>query len=241
VLLLSSRSPLGQPDSNGLQHLKAAVDFIAEDRYQGVFVPFQNEPGEPVSIYLATRLLEADSWQDRFSSFDGGRLGSMREGHFVYEDTPENPPLASFLKKRDGYRKAPLALPETAPSVMKLHPYPGLDYSRLNLEGVQAVFHGTYHSGTLCTEGEDENGCRFVERAAQAGIPVYFGPVKSGRMQYQSVEGFLQAGAIPVSDCSEIAAYVKLLIGCSLKKRGQQLEQFMQETLYFERMEKSAM
>lgn len=122
--------------------------------------------------------------------------------------------------------------------MLKLHPYPGLQYDAIQLKGVKAVFHGVYHSGTVCMEGEAENAGLFVKRAAREGIPVYFGPVKRQESQYTTVEQMCLAGGIPVFDCSEIAAYVKLLIGCGLEKQGKALEAFMESGIYFERIER---
>lgn len=99
ILLVSSNYALGEPGSNGQANFEAAVDFIREGRYSGVFVPFQNKEGGPVSVFLASRLLEADSYKDRFYSYDGGQLGRMEAGRFVYEERKGNPPLEAFLKK----------------------------------------------------------------------------------------------------------------------------------------------
>lgn len=242
VLLVSSNYALGEPESNGQANFEAAVDFIREGRYAGVFVPFQNKEKEPVSVFLATRLLEADSYEDCFFSYDGGRLGRIEEGCFVYEERKANPPLEAFLKKKDraaaGNWEPEMEDVRSFPQVLKLHPYPGLQYDAIKLEGVKAVFHGAYHSGTVCMEGEAESAGLFVKRAAREGIPVYFGPVKKQENQYTSVEELLSAGGIPVYDCSEIAAYVKLLIGCGLGKQGKALEEFMKNRIYFEQVER---
>lgn len=249
VLLVSSNYPLSDEKSNGPANFEAAVDFIREGRYKGVFVPYQNEKEESVSVFLATRLLEADGYEDRFTSFDGGRLGRIKRGRFVYEDRVENPPLSAFLRKSeqpDGFSPAGeslivegLPIAEDFPNVIKLRPYPGFVYETVKLsEGTKAVFHGTYHSGTLCVEGEGLDASLFVKNAMQAGIPVYFGPVKKKKTQYVSANTLLEAGGIPVYDCSEAAAYVKLLIGCGLQMQGDRLEAFMRETIYFEQIER---
>lgn len=240
MLLASSNYALGQRGSNGLVNFEAAVDFIREGRYAGVFVPFQNGEKEAVSIFLATRLLEADGYEDRFLSYDGGRLGRMERGRFVFEERKENPPIEAFLK--DGKRTQTEWMEDVSCflNVVKLQPYPGLNYEAIELEkGTGAVFHGTYHSGTVCMEGEKESAGLFVKKAKKAGIPVYFGPVKDKKEQYISAHDFMEAGGIPVYDCCEIAAYVKLLIGCGLGKQGLDLKAFMKETIYFEKIERT--
>ena len=238
ILLVSSNYALGEQGSNGQNNFEAAVDFIREDRYAGVFVPFQNEENEPISIFLATRLLEADGYSDRFTSYDGGRLGRMEQGHFVYEEQDTNPPIDAFLKGADRLRETELKDIVGFPQVLKLRPYPGLSYDTIKIdESIDAVFHGTYHSGTVCIEGEKQNAGLFVKRAAELGIPVFFGPVKKQEKQYTSTQEFLLSGGFPVYDCSDIAAYVKLLIGCGLKKQGEELITFMKDNIYFEQIE----
>lgn len=238
MLLVSSNYALGEQGSNGQANFEAAVDFIREDRYAGVFVPFRNEEHEPVSIFLATRLLEADSYSDRFMSYDGGRLGRMEQGHFIFEEQNANPPIDAFLKGTNSLQRAEMEDIFSFPQVLKLHPYPGLSYDTIKINAsISAVFHGTYHSGTVCMEGENENAGLFVKRAAKLGIPVFFGPVKRQEKQYTSTREFLLSGGFPVYDCSDIAAYVKLLIGCGLKKQGEELTAFMRDNIYFEQIE----
>lgn len=238
MLLVSSNYALGEPGSNGQANFEAAVDFIREDRYAGVFVPFQNEEHEPVSIFLATRLLEADGYSDRFVSYDGGRLGYMDQGHFIFEERNANPSLNAFLKDANRLQGEETEDVLSFSHVLKLRPYPGLSYDTIKLcASIGAIFHGTYHSGTVCMEGEKENAGLFLKNAAKMGLPVFFGPVKKQEKQYTSTQEFLLAGGIPVYDCSEIAAYVKLLIGCGLKKKGEELAAFMQDTIYFEQVE----
>lgn len=238
ILLVSSNYALGEPGSNGQANFEAAVNFIREGRYAGVFVPFRNEEHEPVSIFLATRLLEADGYSDRFVSYDGGRLGYMEKDHFVFEEQDANPPIDAFLKDTDRLQRADMEDIVSFPQVLKLRPYPGLSYDSIKIDvSIGAVFHGTYHSGTVCMVGEKENAGRFVENATKQMIPVFFGPVKKQEKQYTSTQEFLLAGGIPVYDCSEIAAYVKLLIGCGLKKQGEELTAFMKDNIYFELIE----
>lgn len=243
VILVSSNYPLEEAGSNGQANFEGAVDFIREMRYAGVFVLYQNEVKEPVSVFLATRLLEADSYEDRFCSFDGGRLGRMEGGRFIYEERKTNPPLKMFLRNTDrgvdGRGTEWMDDIQGFSRVLKLHPYPGLEYDRIRLEKeMGAVFHGVYHSGTICMEGIEKNASLFVRRAEGEGISVYFGPVKKQEKQYKTVQEFILAGGIPVYDCSEIAAYVKLLIGCGLGKRGEELETFMSRIIYFEQIER---
>lgn len=241
LLLVSSNYALGEPGSNGQANFEAAVDFICEGRYAGVFVPFKNQ--EEMSLFLATRLLEADSYGDEFSSYDKGRLGRIEDGRFVYENRKTNPPLEAFLKREGSQagrgREGLKAEMQDISRVLKLHPYPGFRYDSIQLnQEIKAVFHGVYHSGTVCAEGGEENAELFVKRAEKKGIPVYFGPIKKQENQYISTKKMILAGGIPIYDCSEIAAYVKLVIGCSQGKQGEELKEFMQSDIYFEQVKR---
>ncbi len=235
MLLVSSNYALGEPGSNGFANFEAAVDFIREDKYAGVFVIYKNE-GVP-QVFLPTRLMEAEAYGDTFPAYGGCSLGKVENGRFYYEERKENPPLEHFLKsgkeRRASWTKEKLTFQN---KVLKIQPYPGLDYEMICLkEEIKAVFQGAYHSGTLCIEGEAQDARTFYKRCRKRGIIFYFGPVKKSKNQYTTVRRMLEEGALPLYHCSEIAAYVKLQIACNQKAMS--IEDFMKQNLYFERIE----
>lgn len=236
MLLVSSNYAPEEPESNALANFEAAMDFIWEDQYAGVFVIYKNKE-EPL-VFLPTRLEEADAYKDRFTVYGYSPLGSMVKGHFCYENRKENPPLEAFLKEKE--RERPLwTMVELMfeNRVLKVQPYPGLDYETLCLkEDTAAVFHGAYHSGTVCTKGTGYDVRVFIKQCEKRGIPFFFGPVKKSEKQYATVYETLEAGAHPVYDCSAIAAYMKLQLACNQKEMS--VFDFMEQNLYYERIER---
>lgn len=240
LLLVSSNYALGEKGSNGYENFKAAVDFIREGKYAGVFVPYKNSGCEEVSVFLPTRLQEADCFFDDFSSYDGGRLGYVKDGHFVFEDNAYNPEASHFLiekiEKKEAFTWETLMDVDSA-SVMKLSPYPGFAYDTVQIpEHVQAIYHGVYHSGTTCVEGEKEDIKGFIARAKQRNVEFFFGPLKQKDSQYATVVPVCEAGGIPVYDCVDIAIYAKLVFLCSIGTKNK--KEAMSRSIYHEILER---
>ena len=77
-----------------------------------------------------------------------------------------------------------------------IKPYPGLDYSRFNLDNVDAVLHDLYHSGTACASlqwGENYSLVEFIKRCEKQGIAVYLAPAIKSADAYQSTQALNRA------------------------------------------------
>lgn len=229
MVLIGSNYPLADKRSNGKANFFAAVRFIREDKWKGVYVIFQNKKGQDL-VYLPTRLLEADSYEDEFSSFGGVELGEVTKEGFVYKDDFINPPMESLLME-----KKPAVLPpeKFENNISMISPYPGMDYSTFSFENKPAaVLHGLYHSATACTKGEQYSLLTFIKKCKEKGIPVYVFSVKPDEKQYETGSALLEAGAIPLYNISGIAAYMKLQLAYNQKEIDS--EECMKGTWYFE-------
>jgi L-asparaginase len=99
--------------------------------------------------------------------------------------------------------------------ILMIKPYPGLDYSRFNLDNVDAVLHDLYHSGTACASqqwGENYSLVEFIKRCKKLGITVYLAPTIKSADAYQSTQALIEQGAKIIWNMSIEAAYVKLLL-----------------------------
>ena len=209
VCLLSSRQMLGQPGSNGEANFAAAVAWIKERHLGGVYVPYENTNGK-LYMHLGEELFGCDAQDDFYSMTMGQGMPA---------------PWKRILFPN------PLTIKN---NVMLIAPYVGLDYSALRLDGKRAVLHGTYHSGTACTKGDNNNLLVFLERAKEAGVLVFLemGHEKQGMMDgdiYESTRALLDAGAIPVYDKTTEMGYMKLLTACALYETDEEIRQFMEE------------
>lgn len=229
IVLIASNYALEDARSNGLANFYNAVCFIREKKANGVFVIFQNNRKENI-VYLATRLKEADTYLDQFSSYGGVDFGKVKDGHFertVHEQNPSleevNLPKKKPMIKNYAFEK----------SIVLIHPYPGLDYSRILLDDhVGAVLHCTYHSSTVCEGVGKYSTIEFVNRCKKQGIEVYASSFKHTQNLYATSAELLRAGAIPLMNISTEAAYAKLIL--AYNQQGMDVKKFMDENIYFE-------
>ena len=69
------------PKSNAVQNIRAAV-VLTDIIKKGIFTVYKNPQDSACSIFIPTRLREADRFADRFSSADGSPLGYVENDIF---------------------------------------------------------------------------------------------------------------------------------------------------------------
>jgi len=114
--------------------------------------------------------------------------------------------------------------------ILMIKPYPGLDYSRFNLNDVDAVMHDLYHSGTACASpqwGENYSLVEFIKRCENQGITVYLAPAIKSTDAYQSTQALIEQGAEVIWNMSIEAAYVKLLLAYGNFDDKQEIRDFI--------------
>ncbi len=218
MLLVSSHQPLTQPHANGLANFICAVEFIKKIKQAGVYVTYQN-PGQPMLIHLATRLMTCLPLSSDFISARQQAYMHYDNGNFT-ELTNKNSPHS-----RDFRLKA-----EFSHAVTLIKPYPGLDYRTINLDTVQIVLHDLYHSGTACTSstfGKHYQLTEFVQLCQTQHIPVYLAPAYQSEACYQTTLDLQHAGAEILWDMSIEAAYAKLLLAYGNFYDRQSILQFL--------------
>lgn len=230
IVLIASNYELQDARSNGIPNFYNAVCFIREQAAKGVFVLFQNDREENI-VYLATRIMEADTYLDQFSSYGKVDFGRMIDGHFVRTEHEQNPTMEevncekeNLVKINNGFKK----------SVLMIHPYPGLDYSRILIdENVGAVLHCLYHSATACSSVGNYSAVDFIRQCKDKGIETYVSSFKqSVNDLYATSIDILDAGAIPLINISTEAAFTKLMV--AYNQQTMKPEDFMKENIYYE-------
>lgn len=229
IVLIASNYALEDARSNGLANFYNAVCFIREKKVKGVFVIYQNDRKENI-VYLATRLKEADTYLDQFSSYGGVDFGRVIDGHFEKTVHGQNPALEELNAFRE---KIIVRNPTFENSILFIRPYPGLDYSSILLkDDIKAVLHCTYHSATIC-EGEGKySALEFVNRCKARGIEVYACSFKSTEDLYATSAKFLRDGVIPLLNISTEAAYAKLSL--AYNQQVMDAKRFMDANIYYE-------
>ncbi|QWF71192.1 asparaginase [Methylomonas paludis] len=203
LLLVSSDLPLADVNANGLSNFQAAVAFIRQFSLSGVYVPYKNF-GQTLRIYRATRLLSCLPLSGDFSGVQSKSFMTYTDGRFHSQELAERPNVK------------PIALQANfAARILLIKPYPGLDYRHFNLEGVDAVLHDLYHSGTACTvsgSGDFNNLLEFSQICRQRDIKVYLAPAIKTEQSYRSTQALLAAGLHIIWNTTLEVAYVKLLL-----------------------------
>jgi len=202
MLLVSSDYPLNHPKANGLENFICAIEFIRQINQAGVFVPYRNQQ-QIMQVHQGARLACSLQLSGDFFSVQGKSYLHFANRQFS--------PLTSSAQASP---RLPLKAVFSERIVM-IKPYPGLDYTRFNLDGVDAVVHDLYHSGTACASrqwGENYSLLEFIKRCGQHDISVYLAPAIKSADAYQSTQALIEQGAEMIWNMSIEAAYVKLLL-----------------------------
>lgn len=229
IMLVCANKPLDQPRSNGLANFSTALSFISHKGWPGIFVPYKNTDGR-MNLHLGTRIMEADSLSDNFTSFGDGMLNIDTQ---LSQNNPHNRENAfSHLLTR---RKLSVHWPE-APcfeqKVLALKTYPGLDYAAISTKGVTAILHHLYHGSTANVEGPGSCALsNFIERNPETDH--YLLSFKPGNPDlYATSYKLLEAGGIPLRSISFEAALTKLYFAYGQNKIKPQ--DYMFSPLFFE-------
>ena len=228
VLMVSSNLPLENPDANGIPNLIAAVDFIVQAKAVGVFVAYQN-PGEILEIHQATRLSSCLPLSGDFMSIQSKSFMRYEAGRFeqLYPLTT----TAQLKVKADFSAR-----------ILLVRPYPGLNYQNFNLENIDLVLHDLYHSGTACTRdayGDFYNLSCFIHNCQQLDLPVYLCPSLYSDSAYSSTRELLASGAEMIWNTTLETTYAKLLLAFGNFRNRQEREQFLQNNIAGEHVNKT--
>ena len=108
-------------------------------------------------------------------------------------------------------------------NVLIIHPYTGLDYSRFDISCVTAVVHGTYHSGTVCTD----KLILFAKHLSELDIPLFLAPSEKTPDQYASVFELESGSTVYLVNESTESVYGKILSGICFGLEGDKLVKFV--------------
>lgn len=232
MLLVSSNYPLEHPQANGLQNFCCAVEFIRQQIQWGVFVPYTN-PGQITQVHIGTRLASSLQLSGDFISVQSKSYLKFQNGEFSY--------VGARSKAIDLAHVTHFNLkPDFSKRILLIKPYPGLDYAEFNLNGVDAVLHDLYHSGTACTAtdwGENHNLVTFIQRCQNSGILCYLAPALKTPAAYAGTAELIKLGVKILWNMSLEAAYVKLILAYGNFEQPAMIDEFMRLDLALEHVE----
>lgn len=208
IVLVAANYPLTDARSNGIDNFRSAVLLIKSKLAAGVFTAFGSS--ERASVYLATRITEADPYKDEFTAFGGQEFAYRKGESLVINNSSIMPALEQLNKQRKPLLKNKITF---CKNVLFIRPYPNLDYSMIDISKRPcAVLHYLYHSATACTEGENTSCIEFIRRCYDNGIPVYMASFKKTNSEYATTREMERLGIKKLYNISAESAYMKLCI-----------------------------
>ena len=222
LILVSGHKPPNEEGTNANDNFGVAVRLITDGIAPNVYAVYKNTDGK-MWIHLGATIMQCPSFSDDFENASVNKK--------ILADSKD-----LFEKCRD-YSKRRMKTdfkPLNSKKVLNIMPHTGLDYKNISLENVGAVVHGTYHSGTVCVqrnENDEIYGSNsilwFADKCKEENIPVFIAPSKLSKEQYSSVYDAVEnGGLIPLYMTLE-SAYRKAVLGVMNGLFGDRLIEFM--------------
>ena len=97
--------------------------------------------------------------------------------------------------------------------IIQVMPYPDLDYSRIDVKGLDSVLHRTYHAGSVCAVGESDRCIdTLIDKCKNENVSLYICGLKKGKAKYYSMSATLSKGVKVLYDMAPACAYMKLML-----------------------------
>lgn len=228
VVLVSSLYPLGDPRSNGVDNFAGAVAFIEKTALCGVYVSFKNE-NEPIKIHLASRLTYCDQLNGSYHSVLGEYFALTDGREVSVMTTPHNPTPEEIRKNKN--TPVPALLCD---EIMLITAHSLLNFALYDFDRVKpkAVIVELYHSGTVCTRGDNLNFLKFAAYCKERGVRVILAPVNSSANVYASMNN-LPDEVVVCRDMSFEMCLAKVMgaLGAGLAP-----EAYLEDNLFFEKL-----
>lgn len=213
IVITAADYVLTSPNSNGTENFKASIDFIIDfvngfHNNSGVFTVWKNK-GESAKVHISTRLNEADSYLDSFTSWGGAEFGIVKGSHFIRTDNSINPECTVPCEKTSFLKERYLTFNS---GILLLNSYVGFDFDSVNIFGKSAVLLKLYHSATFCNDGTETSFLRFADRCINNGTDVFVFSEKKTDYKYKSVENMEVTKIEPLYNINTTSAYCKLLL-----------------------------
>lgn len=207
LVFVSALYPLDDKRSQGLNNFACAVDFIRLADYGGVFVSFTN-PEDSCKIHLGSRITFAEQINGYFYSILNEAFAEVVDDKISYIQSELNPTVEELKAERNPYGEYSICGDIVICQARSL-----LDFSFYNFDKKKpkAVLVELYHSGTVCTAGENTNFLKFARNCRNADIPVIVSPVDSTAGVYESAK-MLKDECICAYDLSFEMTVVKVML-----------------------------
>ncbi|MBR5515635.1 MAG: asparaginase [Clostridia bacterium] len=220
MMLVSAKSPVTDEESNALDNFSAAVELILDGIAPNIYVPYKNDDGE-IYFHIASTLMQCQNYSNDFYNASGYQV-FYRDDEYIFEDCKN-------LSKKRSFKIIEFPRRLSAKKLKVIVPYVGIDYSEISLDGISAVLHGSYHSGTLCVGGFNSSSALTLgSECMQKGIPMFIACCKNGEDKYSSTSDAVEMGGMIPLDMTFEAAYMKLVLAVNMGLANEEIIKFMQ-------------
>lgn len=213
VCLVSSHSPIDSVETNANINFRAAVELIMNGIKPNVYAVYKNSD-KNIYIHYGSHLLQCGNYSNDFYSKDMIKVRIIESVCAESQAFETDCNLLTELKSLNA-------------KVLLLNPFVGLDYNSINLSGVSAVVHTTYHSQTVCVDGNGNSFEEFAKKCKKEGVSLILTPCDENSYSYVTTGVALENKVIPVSGLTNEMAYIKTVVGCSLGLKGEELAEFL--------------
>lgn len=177
VVITGSKLPMDDPHSDAVRNVKYAVGLLgaACEGHLGAVtfgVVYSDTMMEDTVFVQAGRVTDAN--------YDGdyGKFPLKPSGDTLNE------------KEAEAYLQSPVK------KILSIPDVPGYPFEAVDPSLYDAILIEAFHSGTASTRGLPE----LIAKAKEAGVKCYLGPVHKGKVQYESTNRLISAGAVPIYD-----------------------------------------
>ena len=228
IMLVSANRPANEDGTNANDNFCTAVELIIDGIAPNIYVPYRNSDGK-MWLHLAATLMQCPNISENFRNANTKNAFLVEENGIAILLR-----LCSELSEKRLVKNARTELEQDINAVigdkafllkdevLYIEPYLGLNYERISLNGIKAIIHGTYHSGTVCVGRDRENEkydnysiLHLCDRCNAKNIPIFISPSSLDEGQYSSVYDAVKSGKVAVLNMTKEMAFAKALLGAS--------------------------
>ncbi len=239
VCMVSAQLDLSHKETNGHANFRASVELIMNGIAPNVYVVYRNmidsrnpyDSNGELFVHYGSHVLQCTNYNHNFYSEDAEKIADKNNAKLQGRAFETN----SFLLDKIG---------RISDEVILIQAYVGLKYSRLNLTGVKAIVHGTYHSDTICVERKKPNETNdnytdssilyLLKKSKEENIPIIISPCNKDAYTYTSTGDALRNGANGLFGTTLETAYAKTVIGIALGLEADKLIEFLNKKVNLE-------
>lgn len=226
VFFVSSNARLDSDRANGNDNFRCAVECICNNITPNVYVPYRNISDGKMLLHLGSRIMQCRNYSEDFES-----IGAVEIVDRDYDGA-----LRFFEKfpSKASYPEVSMNNIRLKDKVIALFPYVGLNYDAIDFSRFSAVLHGTYHSGTVCSDSSDNSVFRLLD-ICKDNVDVYLSPSRAEGEIYESLKFIVERGGVEfLYGCTFETAYAKLIIAYSVFEDKDKIKTYMKTEQNYE-------